>query len=75
MNASSKAKAKYNKTHYDAICFQADKGTRQALKEASELENISMSRLIMTAIVYYIAKKIIPKHNLTLPAQIGQERQ
>lgn len=62
MNASSRAKARYNKAHYDAICFNAEKGTKQALKEASELENISVSKLICNSIVYYIGNVVLPKH-------------
>lgn len=78
MNSSSRAKAKYNKSHYDAIHFQASKGTKQALKEASQLENISVTKLIMTALVYYIGNVVLPKHNIQIEsqsAQFGQERQ
>ena len=76
MNSSSRAKAKYNKSHYDAIHFQAEKGTKQALKEASQLENISVTKLIMTALVYYIGNVVLPKHNIQIEksAQIGQDK-
>lgn len=76
MNASSRAKAKYNKAHYDAICFNAEKGTKKALKEASELENTSVSKLIVTALVYYIGNVVLPKHIPDLPklGKIGQDK-
>lgn len=67
MNSSSRAKAKYNKLHYDVIHFQASKGTKEALKEASQLENTSVAKLIMTALVYYIGNVVLPKHIPNLP--------
>lgn len=51
MNASTRAKEKYNKNNYDSITFRIQKGQKELVKIAAECSGVSLNEFIASVVL------------------------